>query len=487
MAQLFGTDGIRGKFGEWPLVPEFFLKLGKVVGYLLSQDSRNPSIVVGRDPRGSGEILQKALISGLLSSGVDVLDVGVLPTSAISYLLCKSGIQAGAVISASHNPVEQNGIKFFDAKGQKFPESMEGQLEALVIEDAGFKETMIFQRLGMYHDHTAAAELYTRGLLSEHPPEFLEGLTILIDCSNGAAWKAAPAVFSQTNADPIAIHAMPNGRNINNKCGSEWARRAPQELGALTRQLGANFALAFDGDADRVVFVDEESNLIDGDHMLGFLSAYLAGKNQLLGNAVVTTTMRNTGLKRYIENAGMVMHETPVGDKYVVEKLLQIRAQYDQPGCLGLGGEQAGHIDLVDDLWTTGDGIRTALFVLQAYRESGASSLAEFARGVGKTPQIIASALVGAGPRYEKIYLSEWEQAILAENPSLLRANLRYSGTEPLFRVMLEGNAPLDVMDLAKIAWKICRQTQNKSNTPSGEVDILNCTQGGVIIPAAGW
>lgn len=487
MTQLFGTDGIRGKYGVWPLVPEFFLKLGMVVGQLLSQDSMHPTIMVGRDPRASGEILKQALLSGFLSSGVDVLDVGVLPTSAVAYLLRKNGIEAGAVISASHNPVEQNGIKFFDSNGQKLPESMERQIEDLVTKFDGFQETRINSRPGRYHDYNAALELYTRGLISEHPAEFLKGLTILVDGSNGAAWKAGPEIFTRAGANPIAIHAMPNGLNVNHKCGSEWARRAPRELGALAPQLGACFSLAFDGDADRVVFVDEDSNLIDGDHMLGFLSVFLAKKNQLLGNSIVTTTMRNTGLRQYVENAGLVMYETPVGDKYVVEKLIQLRSQYDQPGRLGLGGEQAGHIDLIDDLWTTGDGIRTALFVLRAYLESGATTLAEFATGVGKTPQIIASAELGPGERYSKSHLLEWEQAILAENPALVRVNLRYSGTEPLFRVMLEGNAHLEVYDLAKIAWNICKQTQQNANSPDGDIDILNCTHGGVIIPSSDW
>jgi phosphoglucosamine mutase len=487
MGRFFGTDGIRGTVGEWPLTPEFFLKLGLSFAAVMLKDEKPYTVVIGRDTRRSGEMLQSALEAGLLAGGVNVIDVSVIPTSGVAWLVKRLGYEAGAVISASHNPVEQNGIKFIDANGFKLPEKLENDIEQLLLKDDFDSPISGKRKMGKLTSGLPHHEVYNQGLLKEHDPSFLHGLTLLVDCSNGAASQFAPEIFNRAGAQVIAIHSSPNGENINLKCGSEFARRNPGEVGKLIRHFQADFGLAFDGDADRVVFVDEQGNLIDGDHILGFLAHYLEQKGQLLANTIVTTQMRNTGLKNYLEGVGLQVFETPVGDKYVVEKLFELRRQSPDEGKFGLGGEQAGHIDIVNDEFTTGDGIRTALYVMRAYLESRENSMTSFAASVGKTPQIIASAYVGAGPRFDKQTLVEMEDQLQHTYPGLSRVNLRYSGTEPLFRVMLEAGDQLSVVDLARIAWNTSREAQRNALLKEGTIDILNCTTGGVIAPLAGW
>jgi len=479
MTELFGTDGIRGTVGEWPLVPEFFLKLGQVAGRIL-KTQKNASFIIGRDTRHSGAMLQAALSAGLLSSGVNIIDVRIIPTSAISWLIPHViSAEAGAVISASHNPAQQNGIKFFDRLGRKLSETIETEIEKLLLDDQFMPKTE--SHLGRLIDGNTLHELYIQDLLKEHPDNFLNGLSIVVDCSHGAASFIAPEVFQRAGAQVIVINASPTGSNINYFSGSEYIRRSPEKLGETIQQRDANFGLAFDGDADRVVFIDEEGTLIDGDYMLGFLARYLDQHDQLLARSVVTTTMRNNGLKNFIDHLGLHLHETPVGDKYVSEKLMELWNKSHETGKIGLGGEQAGHIILIDDNHITGDGLRTALFVLRAYRESDNNTLAKFAAGVGKTPQIIASAYVGNGQRLDKNILQELENQLQNTYPDLVRVNIRYSGTEPLFRVMLESNEHRTEEDLAQIATEVCKNAQSFANHTDGHIDILNCTRGGTI------
>ena len=487
MGRYFGTDGIRGVVGESPLVPEFFLRLGFAVGAVVNSNDHPVRIIIGRDTRQSGQMLQTALTSGLLAAGMDVVDVGIIPTAGVAWLLRKLGFDVGAVISASHNPVEQNGIKFIDGDGLKFSDPLEKEIEDYLTRVGTQVQNLPIKQPGKLTDGGSLHEIYIQGLLAEHQELYLSGLTLVVDCSNGAASPFAPEVLSRAGARVIAVHASPDGTNINSQCGSEFVRRAPWEFGHLIKYFQADFGMAFDGDADRVVFVDENGRLIDGDHILGFLARYLNNQDKLLARSVVTTTMRNTGLKHYLENLGLRVFETPVGDKYVVEKILELRENGNAEKAFGLGGEQAGHIDILNDLYTTGDGIRTALFVLQAFLESGVGSMSSFAEGVGKTPQIIASAYVGQGNRYDRDQLSDLETQILESYPGILRSSLRYSGTEPLLRVMLESDGRQNEEDLAEIAWKICKDAQNLASIKNGMIDLLNCTSGGVISPKPGW
>jgi phosphoglucosamine mutase len=466
------------------MTPDFALQLGQAAGQVIRGNKREATVVIGRDTRQSSAMLQEALDAGLMASGVHVIDLGVVPTPGVSWLVMHLNADAGVVISASHNPADQNGIKFFSGDGRKLSEALEEQIEALLPSAAGQALPQLFDvhgRMGHVHNGEIFQELYARSLLGEHPELKVDGLKVIVDCANGAASAIAPEVLSRLGLEVVAIHASPNGLNINVDAGSEHVRRSTEEMRLLMAHHQAHFGLAFDGDADRVVFVDREGTLIDGDHMLGLLARYFGERGRLLGNAVVTTVMRNTGLKNRLESAGIAMYETPVGDKYVTDKIFELRRAGSDPRLVGVGGEQAGHILIVDNDHPTGDGLRTALWVMRAYVDSGAVSLAEFAAGVGKTPQIIASAYVGRGPRLDKAALAELETTLLHEESGLVRANLRYSGTEPRFRAMLESDGALDEAALAEIAVDICRRLQSHAGVGEAEIDILNATRGGVI------
>ncbi len=481
MGKWFGTDGIRGTVGSIPMVPEFMLKLGRAAGSVIRGESREATIVIGRDTRASGAMLQEALDAGLMASGVHVIDLGVVPTPAVAWLVRHLNANAGVVISASHNPADQNGIKFFHHSGRKLPESQELEIEAAIDRiDSEHQTEMIHTALGHVHSGEIFQELYIRDLIAEHPKMNLDGFKILMDCSNGAASFIAPEVFARFGAEVIAIHSSPNGSNINKSSGSEHVRRSKQEMSLLIDHHQARFGLAFDGDADRVVFIDEKGGLIDGDHMIGMLARYFDQRGELLARSVVTTTMRNTGLIAFLEGAGIHLFETPVGDKYVTDQLFELAKDEGKIGKIGLGGEQAGHVLIIDEGHPTGDGIRTALFVIRALLETGTESLFEFAQEIGKTPQIIASAHLGSGPHLSRPQLDDLE-ANTRSLQGVLRVNFRYSGTEPLFRTMLESDASLTEVELAHIALKICRTAQQISGEPDAKVDILNVSSGGVI------
>jgi len=482
-AKLFGTDGIRGTVGQFPLVPEFILSLGLATGLVMKGSTTRPTVIVGRDTRQSGQMLQTALVTGLLSAGATIIDVGVIPTPGIAYLVRKLGSQAGAVISASHNPVEQNGIKIINSDGSKLSEEIEAEIEKLATNPDSLK-TAPTDSFGRCIDGSGMRELYLDGLLIEHPDLDLTNFTIVLDCANGAASWFAPECLSRMGAQIITIHASPTGFNINNKSGSEHVRKHPEDLHKLIQQYSANFGIAFDGDADRVIFVDENGNLIDGDHILAILAGYLNRKGKLLANTIVATSMRNQGLLEYIKAQNMKFIETQVGDKYVSEQLAMLAGK-DYFSGFGLGGEQAGHIILYDQEHNTGDGIRTALYVIQALVDENSGSLSALASCIKKTPQVIASAYVTLKPNMESI--NELEQikfGLTKELPSLMRMELRYSGTEPLFRAMLESGYSNSEQELANTAWKMCRAVQKSAglNTiDANSIEILNVSRGGLL------
>lgn len=491
MEKLFGTDGIRGTVGEWPLTPDFFLKLGLVSGRIFVNHSARPkqgnlrerTILIGRDTRRSGAMLQAALSSGLLASGMHVMDAGVIPTPGIAWLVNYLGLDAGAVISASHNPLQQNGVKFFGSDGRKLGEQVEAEIEGQIQQEKIDGKVLhpLSEHIGRLMDGNFTHEFYIQGLVAEHSGVEMDSLKIVVDCANGAASIYAPEVFGRLGIRAITIHASPTGLNINLNAGSEHVRRWVGEMSTLIRQYQADFGLAFDGDADRVVFVDEEGKLIDGDFLLGMLGRYLDVHGRLSNRAVVTTSMRNTGLKRYLQQLGIRLYETPVGDKYVVEKLYELQKEEQESASIGLGGEQSGHIVLVDDQHATGDGMRTALYVMRAFLESDMEKMSQFAATVGKTPQIIASAYVGHGRRLDKKALDDMRQEILKGTPGIIELNLRYSGTEPLFRIMAEADEGHTVDELARLAGGICREIQREAGCEGEEIDILDCTHGGVI------
>lgn len=478
----FGTDGIRGTVGVFPIVPDFIFKLGYAAGVTLGHIAHNPSVVVGRDTRYSGPALQSVLSAGLLASGVTVFDAGVIMTPGVAYLTRKLGLTAGIIISASHNPAPQNGIKFFDQNGFKLPAPLEQEIEERVEAITSFEKlNWATLQSGRCVDGSGMRELYITDLVNEHPGLCLEHLNIVLDCANGAASALAPECFSRLGANIHVVNATPTGTNINHDAGSEYVRQNPESMISLMHLYNAAFGIAFDGDADRVVFVDPKLGVLDGDYMLAMLAQYLNRQNKLVNRTIVTTTMRNAGLAEFAKASGLNLIETKVGDKYVVEELVAMTQNADDTGGLALGGEQAGHIILLDSQHATGDGIRTALFMVKVLVESHKSSFVEFADCIRKTPQIIASAPVSGKPAIEnseeiKMILRQVEQRL----PGLLRLNVRYSGTEPLFRVMLEADTRHSEEELVDEALKICHAVQKEAGKGIGPIEILNCARGGI-------
>jgi len=480
--QYFGTDGVRGTVGKSPLVPDFVTKLGYAAGMVLSRRSQNPTFVIGRDTRQSGEMLQSALTTGLLASGATVINLGVITTPGVAFMVRKMSAEAGVVISASHNPVAENGIKFFDANALKLSESIEVEIESLLNHPIDLQQAPSDQ-FGRLIDGSDMRELYVDNLVDEHQDFSLKGLKLVLDCANGAASWYAPQVFSRLGADVVVIHASPTGMNINENAGSEHVRRQPEDLYSLIKQFDANFGVVFDGDADRVIFLDEDGHLVDGDHMLAILADYFYEHDQLLSDAVVSTTMRNGALVNYFAERGIDFIETSVGDKYVMTEIRKLMSNGYQQNQIGLGGEQSGHIILMDTNHTTGDGLRSAIYLMRALLESEKETLAALAESIQKYPQVIASAVVAEKIPLDKLHEVTAMQAAMYEAlPGLTRLNLRYSGTEPKVRLMLEADNRHTEGDLAQQAFALCEAVQVATGTPPGSfLEVLNVTKGGLV------
>lgn len=484
--QYFGTDGVRGRVGQYPLVPEFVTRLGYAAGTVLSRRASHPTFVIGRDTRQSGEMLQSALTTGLLASGATVVDLGVITTPGVAFMVRKMSAEAGVVISASHNPVDENGIKFFNEKALKLNEEVELDIEALLDEPMDLSSVQANQ-FGRRIDGADMRELYADHLVDEHQDLTLRGLKLVLDCANGAASWFAPEVFSRLGAEVVAIHASPTGSNINVEAGSEHVRQYPEDLFALVQKYHANFGIVFDGDADRVIFVDEAGHLVDGDHMLAILGDYLLSQGRLLGKTVVSTIMRNGALVNYFAERAINFIETPVGDKYIMGELRDMLMNQSQSGQIGLGGEQSGHIILMDGEHTTGDGLRSAIYLIRAFLASGRETLADLAESIHKYPQVIASAYVAEKPELEELEtVMALRDAIKVDLPGITRLNLRYSGTEPKVRLMLEADNRHTEIDLAQKAFALCEAVQAASHTPAGShLEVLNVTRGG-LVPRSG-
>jgi phosphoglucosamine mutase len=478
----FGTDGVRGHVGQHPLVPDFVTRLGYAAGVVLSRTASHPTFVIGRDTRQSGQMLQSALTTGLLSSGATVIDLGVITTPGVAFMVKKMNAEAGIVISASHNPVNENGIKFFNANAMKLDPAIELQIEALLDIPMELHDHTS-QDFGRRIDGADMRELYADHLVDEHADLDLSDLKLVLDCSNGAASWYAPEVFSRLGAEVVVINASPTGNNINELAGSEHVRRFPSDLAALIRQYQADFGIVFDGDADRVIFVDENGNLVDGDHMLAILADYFMAEERLLANTVVSTTMRNGSLVNYFSERNIQFIETPVGDKYVMAELLSLMSEAHLPKQIGLGGEQSGHIILMDSNHTTGDGIRSAIYLIRAFLTSGQSTLAALAESIHKYPQVIASATVEVKIDLDKLSeVIQLKENIQEELTGLTRLNLRYSGTEPKVRLMLEADNRHTENELAQKAFALCRAVQSATHTPEGHfIEVLNVTRGGLV------
>ncbi len=481
----FGTDGIRGTYGTYPMTENFMTRLGYAVGTVLGHEAdainEQPIVMIGRDTRQSGPALQEALTRGLTATGVIVWDLGILPTPGVAFLTRTHQASAGAVISASHNPAKQNGIKFFSSEGTKLSLEQELEIEAILeattLEDiAPMDESKVFDRIDLQAD-------YLRDLLASQRELNLNGKRILVDCSNGAAYRLAPRVLEVLGAEVLPINTLSEGNIINVNAGSERARSNPAELAAIMKEKGADLAVAFDGDADRVIFLDELGRLIDGDHILAILADDLHAKDLLLADTLVTTVMANGALKKYAESQGFKLKTTPVGDKYVTEALQQTQNDTGDFDKFGLGGEQSGHIILLDKTHQTGDGLRTMVFVLAVVMNSKEQSLVMLADQIQKYPQLVASCDVA-----QKIPLNEIKalgarfETLGEDLPGLVEMNSRYSGTENKYRLMLETDTRHTAEDLGRIAWEICDLVQAETGTLAGsKIEVLNVADGGLI------
>jgi phosphoglucosamine mutase len=419
----FGTDGIRGRVGEYPVTADFMLKLGWAAGTVLTRHTQGKKrVLIGKDTRVSGYMFESALEAGLVAAGVDVDLLGPMPTPAIAYLTRTFRASAGIVISASHNPVEDNGIKFFAADGYKLPDQVELEIEALMDKPLVTNSSHHLGKARRLSDATGRYIEFCKGTL---PAGFdLTGLKIVVDCANGATYHAGPRVFKELGAKTIAMGNAPNGFNINEQCGSTHMDGLQQVV--LEQQ--ADFGVAFDGDGDRVLFVDGEGEIVDGDELIYIIAQHRRSKGNCRG--VAGTQMSNLGLELALQDLGIPFERTKVGDRYVVEALKANNWE--------LGGEASGHV-LCSDLNSTGDGIVAALQVVLALAESG-RTLAELKTGMSKFPQTMINVRLS-----QKVDISGNQtinDAVTAAETELAgrgRVLLRPSGTEPLIRVMVEG------------------------------------------------
>jgi phosphoglucosamine mutase len=427
VSRLFGTDGIRGVANEPPLTADLAYRVGReLVATLAAQHGSSPlRLVIGRDTRRSGPMLEAAMVAGLLSAGADCYAVGVLPTPGIAMLTRALDAQGGIVLSASHNPFADNGIKLFSAEGTKFPDAWEAQIESrLAASDRAPRATG--GGIGRLVSYDRAEKYYVDFLCRCFPLD-LAGLTVAIDCANGATSRVAPSVFRRLGARVVAICAKPDGTNINADCGALH----PDGLQKKLRAIRADVGFAFDGDGDRLISVDHLGEIRDGDYALAIAGRHMASRRRLKGNVVVTTVMANLGLDEALKAAGIRVSKTQVGDRYVHEEM--------QKSGANLGGEQSGHL-LFPDYMPTGDGILSALALLSVVRETG-EPLASLATCMRKFPQVLVNVPVVKKPPIESIVgLGERIGAFEREMNGGGRVLIRYSGTEPLARVMIEGS-----------------------------------------------
>lgn len=432
MGKFFGTDGIRGTANVHPMTPDVVVKVGQAIGYLLQKQelpwvTNTRKVVIGKDTRLSGYMIEQALASGLNSMGVHVQLVGPLPTPAIGYLTRNMRAAAGIVISASHNPFRDNGIKVFGHDGFKVPESMELEIERLIQGDELSKllpESSQIGRTRRIEDAQGRYIVAVKNILPETTT--LDGLRIVLDTAHGAAYKVAPAVFTELGAELIMLGDKPNGTNINEKVGALY----PAKMQEAVREYRADLGISLDGDADRVVLVDEKGNLMNGDHILGVCAIELKKKGLLKNDTLVVTQMSNIGLELKMQEHGIRVLKTGVGDKYVVEEM--------RKNGYSLGGEQSGHIIFLDHS-TTGDGCIAALKVLAILRETG-KRLSELNESIHDFPQILINCKVAKRIPLEQL---DGYDALIKDVEKRLKGQgrvfVRYSGTEPLLRILLEG------------------------------------------------
>lgn len=453
--RLFGTDGIRGKANQAPMTVEVAMRLGKATAYLFRRRRGHHRIVIGKDTRLSGYMFEAALTAGICSMGVDVLLVGPMPTPAIAFLTRSLRADAGVVISASHNPFDDNGIKIFSEDGMKLPDALEAEIESLMASPVLDREQALGERIGKAHRIDDAEGRYIEFVKAAFPRKLtLEGLRVVVDCANGAAYKITPSVLRELGAQVYTLGDRPNGLNINRECGSLH----PERLQEAVRTHGAHLGLAHDGDADRVILVDERGQLVDGDAIMAMCALDFKARGILQNNTLVTTVMSNLGLEIAMREAGIQTLRTPVGDRYVLETMLQVGAN--------LGGEPSGHVIFLDHN-TTGDGLITALQVLRLVCEQG-KPLSEVAQVFTPCPQVLRNVRVREKRDFQSIpsvaqVIQEAQQTLEGRG----RLLVRYSGTESKARIMVEGEDEGEIHRIAERVAQALEEALGENQTPA--------------------
>ncbi len=424
---IFGTDGIRGQVNIHPMVPEVAMRLGLAAGMYFRNGSKRHRVVIGKDTRLSGYIFETALTSGLCAAGMDVFLLGPMPTPAISFITQNMRADLGIVISASHNPFMDNGIKFFDKNGFKLPDEAEASISEMVLNKNFVWNYPNPEEVGRAFKIQDSVGRYIVYLKNSFPKGMtLDGIRVVLDCANGAAYKVAPMIFEELGAQVIKIGVQPDGLNINHKCGSLY----PEMLAHHIRENNAHIGLALDGDADRLIVVDEKGKVMDGDQIMALCALELMGHNELKGNLLVATVMSNMALEIFMQDHGGRLIRTPVGDRHVVEAMRREGAV--------LGGEQSGHLIFLN-YSTTGDGILASLQLLRIMLEKG-KPLSELAQLMEPFPQMLKNVHVERKVPFEDIpAIGEAVKAVEKELGRTGRVLLRYSGTESVARVMVEG------------------------------------------------
>lgn len=449
MGRLFGTDGVRG-IANKELDSNLAFNLGRIGAYVLTEETHHkPRIAVGKDTRISGDMLEAALIAGICSMGAEAVVLGVLPTPAVAYLTRHMGLDAGVVISASHNPFEYNGIKFFDGRGYKLSDQLEDRIESLLLNQENGIANPIGAEIGKKVEIDNAVHGYI-DFLKKTVDVNLRGLKIAVDCANGASYIAAPSILADMGAEIVIINNKPDGKNINVKCGSTH----PEDLQKLVMESGAHVGLAFDGDADRLIAVDNRGQIVNGDHMLAIFAKHFKEKNILKNDTIVGTVMSNMGLDIAMKRERCNLAKTKVGDRYVLEEMIA--------NGYSIGGEQSGHIIFLDHN-TTGDGLLTALQLLSIVKETG-KKLSDLAAIMKELPQVLVNAKV-KNENKDKYMEDKAIIEMIASLESKLkdkgRVLIRPSGTEPLVRVMLEGENEMEIKEDAKILAKLIEEKMN--------------------------
>ncbi len=440
MNKLFGTDGIRGIANKYPMLPEIMVKLGKSSAIIFRNNKERHKLLIGKDTRISGYILETALTSGICSMGVDVLLVGPLPTPAIAHLTQNLNADASIMITASHNPAQDNGVKFFSKKGIKLPNEIENKIETLVFSKDLEKEHISYTKIGKAYKIEDAKSRYIE-FAKNTIKSNLKDIKIVIDCANGAAYAVAPKIFQELGASVIVLNNNPNGLNINKNCGALH----PEVISKEVKANKANIGIAFDGDGDRVIIVDENGNILNGDHIMAICALDMLKNNNLNKKALVATVYSNLGLDKVIEaNSGKVVR-VKNGDRYVIEEMLKHGYNF--------GGERSGHI-IFGDYTTTGDGIIASLRLLEIMKKSK-KKLSELKTCLKEFPQVLINVKVKEKKEFSKNIKNKIKEAEnkLKNNGRLL---VRYSGTENIARVMVEGQNKEEINKIAnKIADEI--------------------------------